>query len=131
MIQALMPTHPALENGRADKQSVFGLRPWRLVARRERLPGGRVFEREIVIYWRFPEPDGNLRVRGDFMSTLTITLSDDRLAKLLEIANRFNIKPEDLARFSIEELLTRPDESFQKAADYILHKNAELYRRLA
>jgi len=67
------------------------------------------------------------------MSTLTITLSDDRLAKLREIAERFNIKPEDLARVSIEELLTltRPEESFQQAADYILHKNAELYRRLA
>ncbi len=101
------------------------------MAQRERLPGGRAFEWEIVVYWRFLEPDGNLRVKGDFMSTLTITLSDDRLAKLREIANRFNIKPEDLARFSIEELLTRPDESFQKAADYILHKNAELYRRLA
>jgi antitoxin FitA len=65
------------------------------------------------------------------MSTLTITLSDDRLAKLREIADRFNIKPEDLARVSIEELLTQPEESFQQAADYILHKNAELYRRLA
>jgi antitoxin FitA len=69
--------------------------------------------------------------RGDSMSTLTITLSDDRLAKLREIADRFNIKPEDLARVSIEELLTRPEESFQQAADYILHKNSELYRRLA
>ena len=65
------------------------------------------------------------------MTTLTITLSDDRLAKLREIADRFNIKPEDLARVSIEELLTRPEESFQQAADYILQKNAELYRRLA
>ena len=65
------------------------------------------------------------------MSTLTITLSEDRLAKLREIADRFNIKPEDLARVSIEELLTRPEESFQRAADYILHKNADLYRRLA
>jgi predicted transcriptional regulator len=65
------------------------------------------------------------------MSTLTITLSDDRLAKLREIADRFNIKAEDLARVSIEELLTRPEEAFQQAADYILHKNAELYRRLA
>jgi predicted transcriptional regulator len=65
------------------------------------------------------------------MSTLTITLSDDRLAKLREIADRFNIKAEDLARVSIEELLTRPEESFQQAVDYILHKNAELYRRLA
>ena len=89
------------------------------------------FEWEIVDYWRFPERDGNLRARGDSMSTLTITLSDDRLAKLREIAKRFNIKPEDLARFSIEELLTRPDDSFQTAADYILNKNAELYRRLA
>jgi predicted transcriptional regulator len=65
------------------------------------------------------------------MSTLTITLSDDHLDRLREIANRFNIKPEDLARVSIEELLARPEESFQQAADYILHKNAELYRRLA
>lgn len=65
------------------------------------------------------------------MSSITIRLSDDHLAKLREIANRFNVAPEDLARVSIEELLARPDESFQKAADYILHKNAELYRRLA
>ena len=65
------------------------------------------------------------------MSTLTITLSDDGLAKLQEIAKRFNIRAEDLARVSIEELLTRPEESFQRAADHILHKNAELYRRLA
>ena len=65
------------------------------------------------------------------MSTITITLSDEHLAKLREIASRFNIKPEDLARVSIEELLTRPEESFQTAAEYILRKNADLYRRLA
>ncbi|PYJ14752.1 MAG: DNA-binding protein, partial [Verrucomicrobia bacterium] len=50
---------------------------------------------------------------------------------LREIATRFNVKPEDLARVSIEELITRPEESFQHAADYILNKNADLYRRLA
>jgi antitoxin FitA len=65
------------------------------------------------------------------MSTLIITLSEDRLAKLQEIALRFNIKAEDLARVSIEELLTRPEESFQRAAEYVLQKNADLYRRLA
>jgi predicted transcriptional regulator len=65
------------------------------------------------------------------MTTITITLSDDHLAKLREIATHFNVKAEDLARVSIEELLTRPEESFQHAADYILGKNAELYRRLA
>lgn len=65
------------------------------------------------------------------MSTITVTLSDDHLAKLREIATRFNVKAEDLARVSIEELLTRPEESFQHAVDYILGKNAELFRRLA
>jgi hypothetical protein len=65
------------------------------------------------------------------INTLGITLCEEGLAKLREIAGRFNIKPEDLARVSIEELLTRPEESFQRVADYILHKSAELYRWLA
>jgi antitoxin FitA len=65
------------------------------------------------------------------MSTLTITLDDERLAELREIAARLNLKAEDLARAGIEELLAWPEESFRKAADYILHKNADLYRRLA
>ena len=65
------------------------------------------------------------------MSTLTITLSDDGLIRLQEIASRFNVKAEDLARVGIEELLRQPDEAFKHAAEYILTKNAELYRRLA
>jgi hypothetical protein len=36
-----------------------------------------------------------------------------------------------LARVGIEELLTRPDEAFKQAAEYVLQKNADLYRRLA
>ena len=59
------------------------------------------------------------------MSTRTITLSDNRLAKLREIADRFHINPEDLAPISIEELLTRPGESFQQAV-YILNKSRTL-----
>jgi antitoxin FitA len=65
------------------------------------------------------------------MDTITIALPDDRLVKLRETASRFGISPEDLVRVSIEELLAHPDEVFQKAAEYVLHKNAELYRRLA
>jgi predicted transcriptional regulator len=65
------------------------------------------------------------------MTSITITLPEDRLAKLREIAARLNVTPEDLARVSIEELLTRPDETFKQAAEYVLHKNSELYRRLA
>jgi predicted transcriptional regulator len=63
--------------------------------------------------------------------TITVTIPDDRLSKLREIADRFKITPEDLVRVSIEEILTRPDEAFQQAARHVLDKNSELYRRLA
>ncbi|MSP39790.1 MAG: DNA-binding protein [Deltaproteobacteria bacterium] len=65
------------------------------------------------------------------MSTITVTVSDDRLSKLQEIAKRYNITPEDLVRVTIDELIARPEEAFQQAADYVLNKNSELYRRLA
>ena len=65
------------------------------------------------------------------MTSITITLPEERLAKLREIAARLNVTPEDLARVSIEELLTRPDEAFKQAAEYVLQKNSDLYRRLA
>jgi predicted transcriptional regulator len=65
------------------------------------------------------------------MHTITITLSDDRLAKLQEIAARLHITPEELARASVEDLLARPEEACQSAIDYVLKKNAALYKRLA
>lgn len=65
------------------------------------------------------------------MTTITITLPDDRLQQLKEIANRFRVAPEELVRASVEELLARPEEDFQRALDYVLRKNAELYSRLA
>src|SRR5439155_25495877 len=65
------------------------------------------------------------------MHTITITLSDDRLAKLQEMAARLHISPEELARAGVEELLARPEETCHRAIDYVLKKNAELYRRLA
>ena len=65
------------------------------------------------------------------MTNITITIPDDRLLKLKEIAARFQLTPEELVRVSLEELLARPEEAFQRAASYVLKKNAELYRRLA
>ena len=62
---------------------------------------------------------------------MTLSISEDRFIKLKEVAGNLNITPEDLVRVSIDELLSRPDEDFQKAVDYVLTKNAELYRRLA
>jgi antitoxin FitA len=65
------------------------------------------------------------------MSAITINLPDDRLVKLRGIAERYGVTVEDLARVGVEELLSRPEEAFQQAVDYVLRKNAELYRRLA
>ena len=65
------------------------------------------------------------------MTTLVITLSDDRLTKLKEIATRLGVSPEDLVRASVEELVTRPEDAFERVVEYVLDKNAELYRRLA
>jgi hypothetical protein len=65
------------------------------------------------------------------MTSITISLPEDRLEKLKEAAERLRITPEDLVRVSIEALLARPDDEFQQAVQYVLDKNAELYRRLA
>jgi antitoxin FitA len=65
------------------------------------------------------------------MNSITINLPDEHLLKLREIAARLGVSPEDLARMSIEELLAQPEERFERAADYVLKKNEELYRRLA
>jgi hypothetical protein len=65
------------------------------------------------------------------VTTLTINLSADRYQQLQAIAARFNIAPEDLVRVGVEELLSRPDDTFKRLADHVLKKNAELYRRLA
>ena len=64
------------------------------------------------------------------MTTITITLPDDRLQKLKELSSFFRISTEDLIRVSIEDLITRPDEEFERIVEYVL-ENAELYKRLA
>jgi len=65
------------------------------------------------------------------MKSLTITVSDERLEQLREAAARLGISLEDLTRAGVEDLLARPDEALQKAVDYVVQKNADLYRRLA
>ena len=65
------------------------------------------------------------------MSAISISLSDDEHAKLNNMAKRYGVEPEDLVRIGIEELLSRPEEEFQEIVNYVLEKNADLYRRLA
>jgi hypothetical protein len=65
------------------------------------------------------------------MTAITITLPDDRLLKLKEMATEIGVTPEELVRVSIEELLAKPEDTFKQVVTYVLKKNAELYRRLA
>jgi predicted transcriptional regulator len=65
------------------------------------------------------------------MNTLSINLPDEFLQKLKEVAIRYQVTPEELVLASIEEFLSRPEETFQMALEYVLKKNADLYRRLA
>jgi antitoxin FitA len=65
------------------------------------------------------------------MASITIDISDQHLQKLQQLARDNQVSPEDLLRVNIEDWLARPQDEFTQAADYVLKKNAELYRRLA
>jgi len=65
------------------------------------------------------------------MTTFTITLPDDRVKRLKELAERFRVAPQELVRVSLEDLLTRPLDDFQQALERVFAKNADLYKRLA
>lgn len=62
------------------------------------------------------------------MTTFTITLPDERVKKLQELAGRFRVASEELVRASLEELLSRPLDDFQKVVEHVLSKNTDLYK---
>ena len=62
---------------------------------------------------------------------LFIDLSPAQADRLRLEAERLGLTPEDLARAAIADLLATTGEDFKAAADRVLRKNAELYRRLA
>jgi hypothetical protein len=65
------------------------------------------------------------------MTPITITLDDQHLSKLRDLAAGRGLSPEQFLRMQLEEWLDRPGADFATAARYVLQKNAELYRRLA
>ncbi|MFN8413240.1 MAG: hypothetical protein U0Z26_12705 [Anaerolineales bacterium] len=65
------------------------------------------------------------------MTTITIELPNERLQKLQEMALKFGVSMEELVRASVEDMLTQPEDQFRNAAQYVLKKNKELYKRLA
>lgn len=65
------------------------------------------------------------------MASITIDLSDNQLQKLQNLAKVHGISPEILLSVSLEGWLSSPNPEFNNAAEYVLKKNAELYKRLA
>jgi predicted DNA-binding protein len=62
---------------------------------------------------------------------LSIDLSPAQADRLRVEAERLGLTPADLARAAIADLLATTEEDFKAAADRVLKKNSELYRRLA
>lgn len=65
------------------------------------------------------------------MASITIDLSDSQFQKLQNLARVHGIATEVLLKASLEDWLNPQKGDFVNAADYVLAKNAELYRRLA
>ena len=65
------------------------------------------------------------------MATMTITLPDERLRQLQELAQDVGVAPEELVQANIESWLISQSAGFTQASQYVLEKNTELYRRLA
>lgn len=62
---------------------------------------------------------------------LAFELPQAQADKLRDEATRLGLSPEELARAALADLLGTPDTEFRAAATRILHKNRELYKRLA
>lgn len=63
--------------------------------------------------------------------TLNLELDEQQARRLHEVASRLNVSVSDLARAAINELIAQPDNDFEQAAQRVLKKNTELYKRLA
>ena len=62
---------------------------------------------------------------------LSVELSDMQQRHLDALAERLQVSAEALASAALRDLLARREADFEAAADRVLEKNAELYRRLA
>ena len=62
---------------------------------------------------------------------LSVELTPALEAQLAAVAARLNVSAEDLAAAALRDLLAQREADFAAAADRVLAKNRELYRRLA
>jgi hypothetical protein len=65
------------------------------------------------------------------MTAITVPITEEGFERLKARADEAGVSAEEMARRALEEWLARSDEEFSRATDYVMRKNAELYRRLA
>ena len=65
------------------------------------------------------------------MTTLTVTIDDQRAAILRRRAEDAGLDIEELVAASLREMLDKEDNQFADAVAEVLDRNAELYKRLA
>ena len=63
--------------------------------------------------------------------SLSLDLNDEQTRRLEERARELGVDPRDLAKAAVNDLLSRADDDFDRAAKLVLEKNRELYRRLS
>ena len=61
---------------------------------------------------------------------ISLQLDDEQSRRLEERARELGVDPGELAKAAVNDLLSRPDDDFSRAARLVLEKNRELYRRL-
>ena len=61
----------------------------------------------------------------------SVELPEPQGQALTETAQRLRVRPEDLAAAAVRALVSAAGPDFEAAAERVLAKNAELYRRLA
>lgn len=65
------------------------------------------------------------------MTQITITVTEEQGRKLQETASKLDLTPENLVQQHFDEFIEHLDPELDKTLQYLLKKNAELYRRLA
>jgi hypothetical protein len=62
---------------------------------------------------------------------LSLEITEAQQGQLNAIAQRLNVPVDELAAAALRDLLDRRETEFEAAAQRVVKKNAELYRRLA
>jgi len=72
-----------------------------------------------------------LERRLENLMQIPIDLSDPQAEKLRIEAQRLGVEPQALAAAAVVDLLNREVPDFDQAAEHVLRKNQELYKRLS